>query len=140
MSSDIESGLYDQRKIVEELHTHTRANMQMWVQWFTFFITVNYLGFGWFLQKTPDSNPPSRTALIAIASLLGLQCFLGVWVTLYFRRWLGKTHNNLMTAYKSLSHPVTLPFSLHFYQRCLELAAIALVSMIVAWAWLAWHR
>src|ERR1017187_149178 len=94
--------LHDERKILEESHQYIRHNMALWVQWFTFFITVNYFGIGWFAQEIVKSGEPlkDRRPLTYVSLLLISQCILGIWVSLILRRWFLTSDEELSARYQ----------------------------------------
>ena len=129
----------DERKILDELHQYFRSCMTLWVQWFTFFVTVNYLALGWFAQEIvksgslKDARPLKYVAILFIS-----QCLLGIWVSLLLRQWFLRTDKELSTRYEilqlSLSRPV---FLAQFYSNAISLACVALAALILCWILLA---
>ena len=55
------------QKIVDELHCYLRHNMQLWVAWFTFFVTINYVGLGWFASEIFKGGNPNLRPLHYVA-------------------------------------------------------------------------
>jgi hypothetical protein len=131
----------DLRNLIEELHKHMRHDMLLWVQWFTFFVSINYLAFGWFAGS--DANKlPSQHALWIASCLFISQCGLGVWVSLFFRNWLTNADRELFGLYAALNAQANEPtFSLPFYRLALALGTAALLVLIAGWIALAvWLR
>ena len=121
------------RSLIQELHTHMRHNMALWVQWFTFFVGVNYIAFGWFAASDKNKMPTKSAVLIA-ACLFISQCALGIWTSLSFRQWLNKSDRELFNLYKKLHAERTEPtFSTHFYGLAITLASVALGVLIIGW-------
>ena len=57
------------QKTVDESHQYCRHSMQMWMQWFTFFLTVNYAALGWFAGELAKQELKSYEALKEVALL-----------------------------------------------------------------------
>jgi hypothetical protein len=121
------------RNLIQELHTHMRHNMALWVQWFTFFVGVNYLAFGWFAVS--DRNKlPTKSAVLIAACLFISQCALGIWVSLSFMQWLKKADLELFGLYKKLhAERIEPTFSTHFYGLAITLGSVALGALIIGW-------
>lgn len=126
----------DARKAIEESHTYVRNNMSLWVQWFTFFITVNYLGFGWFAQDSAKNGKITYPRpLRYVAVLLISQCILGICVSLILRRWFLTSDQELSSKYRALPVPPHRPpSSSQFYATAIALGCGAMVGLIIAWA------
>ena len=121
-------------KIVNELHSYSRHNMMLWVQWFTFFITVNYLALGWFAGEIAKGELKSARPLVYVSVLFILQGSLGVWVSLIWRKHLLKTGNDLSSLYaRMLSSSDSPDFPHHAYGSSIVLGVIALVVVIGVW-------
>jgi hypothetical protein len=91
----------DLRNLIHELHTHMRHNMALWVQWFTFFVGVNYIAFGW-VAVSDRNKMPAKNAVLIAACLFTSQCALGIWISLSFKQWLTKADRELFGLYKKL--------------------------------------
>ena len=135
MGEEPDTDLHDARKVLEETHQYLRKNMTLWVQWFTFFITVNYVGIGWFASGIRDMKP-----LHYVAFLLISQCILGIWVSMVLRKWFLDSEKHLADQYRALPSPLSLPpSSAHFYATAIALACIALATLIIGWGFLAFR-
>jgi hypothetical protein len=124
-----DSFLAERRRIVDEIHSYTRQNMQMWVQWFTFFLTVNYVALGWFAGEIAKGELKDRTSLVYVGVLFIVQGILGIWVSLVWRKHLLKMKKDLSMAYDTLmpaSAPTEFPHGAYGY-------AIALLVVIGVW-------
>jgi hypothetical protein len=128
------------QKIVDELHCYLRHNMQLWVAWFTFFVTINYVGLGWFASeifKGGHTDPDTRP-LHYVAAVFVIQCILGIWASLIWRRQLNRISSDISTIYSALRRDAGLPeFSGKAYGYAILLGAAALVTIIFAWCFLA---
>jgi hypothetical protein len=116
-----------------------RSCMTLWVQWFTFFVTINYVGLGWFAQEiVKNGSLRGRRPLIYVSMLLMTQCVLGIWVSLLLRQWFLRTNRELLARYDALpSSPKPPVFPILFYGNAICLACLALAALILCWAWLA---
>lgn len=123
----------DLRGFIQELHNHMRHNMALWIQWFTFFISINYVAFGWF-AGSDSTKPPSHIAVKIAAALFISQCSLGIWISLSFRRWLKKADRELFGLYQRVHAERSEPtFSAQFYQLGVLLACVAMAALIIGW-------
>jgi hypothetical protein len=126
--------LADRRKIVDEIHSYTRHNMQIWAQWFGFFLTVNYLAIGWFADKIATNTLRAPGALVCVGALFIVQGTLGIWASLVWRRDLSKMRRDLSMVYDTLLvAPAPTKFSHGAYEYAIAIGAIALLGMIGAW-------
>jgi hypothetical protein len=125
--------------VLEELHEYIRHNMSLWMQWFTFFVTVNYLGIGWFAQYiTKAGAPKDRKPLTCVSILLISQCILGMWASLILRRWFLTSDKELSSQYEALAPTrKRASFSARFYSTVMVLGCVALAGLVIAWTYLA---
>jgi hypothetical protein len=108
--------------------------MSLWVQWFTFFVSVNYLAFGWFASGGTGNAVPSHHALIYAASLFVTQCLLGISMSVYFLPWLKTSDRALSGLYIDLHAQTKEPvFSVPFYRAAVALGSVALLCLICGW-------
>jgi hypothetical protein len=118
-----------------EAHSYLRHNMQLWVQWFSFFVTVNYVALGWFASDITHHKIEDRMPLIVVATFFSFQCLLGIWVSLRLRVWFNETGNQSGaeacpdegTATKH-GNP-----SASFYAFAVLLGCFALGSIVLIW-------
>jgi hypothetical protein len=122
-----------------ETHSYVRHNMQLWMQWFTFFVTINYVALGWFAADLTHHQIEDRRPLILVAALFAFQCLLGIWVSLRLRKWfLGTEH--LTDAAPSGSGRACSPqinSSVRLYAFAVLLSCLALASIAMMWVVLA---
>jgi len=131
----------DARKVIDELHQYVRNNMALWVQWFTFFITVNYVGIGWFAKDIAESGRlPHPVPVIYISIIFIVQCTLGIWCSLLLRRWFLNSGKELASRYRALPIPQEPPvLPIGFYGKAILLACLGVAALIVGWVCLAWE-
>ncbi len=122
----------------QEAHAYLRHNMQVWVQWFSFFVTVNYVALGWFASDITHHKIEDRMPLIVVAMFFSFQCMLGIWVSLRLRRWFIDTGNQGdnepggdQTIHTKYGNP-----SASFYAFAVLLGCLALGSIVLIWAFL----
>jgi hypothetical protein len=125
-----ELDLEDARKIVEETHLYLRHTVQLWVQWFTFFLTVNYVALGWFASGA--NSPSNRKPLVYVATLFITQNTLGIIACLSTRKWLDEKANELDQRYRALGTEPP-PFAHEFSRFAILLGAVALAIVAVTW-------
>ena len=79
MSSNESSAMSPDNR-VKELHTNVRHITQLAMNWFAFFVTVNYLTMGW-LAKSPSSGGENINPNIIklLASVFIVQNLLGIF-------------------------------------------------------------
>jgi len=124
----------DRRKIIDELHSYSRHNMQLWVQWFTFFVTINYVALGWFAGQLSRSELTDRKPLLYVATVFMVQGILGVWVSLVWRHRLLRLGLQTVAAYdKLLAEIPFVEFPHAAYGYAIALGSIALVALIGVW-------
>ena len=103
--------------------------MQLYVQWFIFFVGINYIALGWFAGHYIDP-----VVLSGVAILLSTQCVLGVWLSLSLRRWFIKTGADVTSGHVALPNAVKPPvFSTALYANRMIAGCIALVAVVVTW-------
>jgi len=76
------------RKVIDEVHVYMRHTIQLWVQWFTFFLTVNYVALGWFAGEIATGNLKNTSPLVRVAVLFICQDVLGIGICFAVRRWI----------------------------------------------------
>jgi hypothetical protein len=120
----------------QEAHVYLRHNMQLWVQWFTFFVTVNYVALGWFASDITHHKIEDRMPLIVVAIFFSFQCALGIWVSLRLRIWFiatGNQANTIPTGGEKVPTNQGNP-SAKFYAFAVLLGCFALGSIVLIWA------
>jgi hypothetical protein len=134
-NSDSKPTLEDRRKVVDELHIYTRHNMMMWVQWFTFFLTVNYVALGWFAGELAKKTVVNKRPLLDVSVLFMAQGVLGISGSLIHRKQILKISDDLCHLYDELL--ITIPH-LHFphrlYAQVILLGCVAMIVVIGVWA------
>jgi hypothetical protein len=112
----------------DQLHDYVRGTMTLWVQWFVFFLTVNYVALGWFAGELAKNTITRPFPLICVAILFVVQGMLGIRVSWIWQGW-----------FRSLSLRVsgckTEPHKL--YAASVLLGMAALVAVILLWTVLA---
>jgi hypothetical protein len=130
------------QKGVREYHEHVRHIFGLFITWFTFFITVNYVGIGWFASadKTTGKAPPP---VWLIASLFIAQCVLGIAVCgmlLWYFPNADKHTKSLQSKDESmdklLEGKTSMPLFVHRFS--VYGGATAILTVLVAWVILWW--
>jgi hypothetical protein len=76
-TSDAPSAISLENKF-KELHSNVRHITQLAMNWFAFFVTVNYVTMGW-LAKAPDNSNPNSRIVPIVAGVFIVQNVLGVF-------------------------------------------------------------
>ena len=119
-------------KIVDELHSYCRHTFQLWVQWFTFFLTVNYAALGWFASAIGEKKMNNPLPLELVGGLFTSQNVLGIVLSAIARRFFVRNGLVLGGLYGTLG--VTPPeFAHRFYAVSVLLGAFAMVFVAVCW-------
>ena len=119
-------------ELPQEIHAYVRHNIQIWVQWFTFFVIVNYTALGWFASDITHHKIENRRPLMLVAFFFAFQCILGIWVSLRLRQWFSSAdrQNCSPTGKTSASGKQT---SAGFYAFAILLGCLALGSIVLLW-------
>lgn len=126
--------VHDQRRIIDELHAYSRHDMQLWVQWFIFFVTVNYAALGWFAGQMALSQIKSVRPLRYISILFITQGALGIWVSLLWRKKTLERSERLNREYLPILGSKQLPeFSALPYAASIVVGTLALGAIIGIW-------
>jgi hypothetical protein len=119
----------------------------MFIAWFTFFVTINYAVMGWLLaslfaaKSLADVQPRSERLLALITVVFALQNLLGFCGCFVVRSHLIERAMLIRQIEAALSSPdadgTQLPSfettPVRVYVRTLNLMAVVLVLMLVAW-------
>lgn len=121
-------------EIVKQLHETSRHGFGLFVGWFTFFITLNFVALGW-LAKVGTEKPESlivKKIAGALIFFIVLGIVSGVTVIVHVRRTRARLVGELMTHanYKSIVK-ATLPTDL--YTLNIALMSIALLILLYIW-------
>ncbi len=125
---------------IAEIHEYVRHIYQLFVGWFTFFVTINYATLGW-LAKASGAEVSLSTRW-SIAVLFFCQNALGITACLFVRAFLiaralevdkiEQMHGDISLG-RLLEFDVgTVPREL--YSRTIILMMLALISLLVWWA------
>ena len=125
-------------KVIDELHIYLRHTVQLWVQWFTFFQTVNYVALGWFASEIPKGGLNDRTALYEVTALFVSQNILGIVLCFAARTWISNREKDLKARYSHLG-VVPPDFGQNFSAFATFLGALALIIAAVIWIVFAIH-
>ena len=123
-----------ERKL-REIHEYARHIFQLYIAWFTFFVTANYVSMGWLAK--PNDDGKSYIALV-VGSLFVLQNALGAIATKYVWRCLHgynvrvtNLEASALQNYESGDDNSSMPMNL--YSAVCILALVTLLTIAVAW-------
>jgi hypothetical protein len=128
------AGSLEPQKLVDELHSYTRHNISIFVQWFTFFLTVNYLALGWFASSMAKGEISNKKPLIYVSILFAIQGILGTIGSLIWQEHIGVVKAKLLKLYGDKLGATlgsVLPHDL--YRRAVQLCCVAMVVVICVW-------
>jgi len=127
------------QKAVRESHEYCRHSMLMWMQWFTFFLTVNYVALGWFAGELARQELKNYRALKEVALMFVSQNLLGIVVCLLTWRYLSVAARAFASEYNDLGLK-SPTFPVRFYAIAVLLGAAAMALVIVLWLTFAFGR
>ena len=105
--------------------------MTLWLQWFTFFLTVNYVALGWFAGEMAKKGLKDPRPLKAVAALFIVQGVLGVLACALWCADFFKVEKFLRNAYADVYE--TARFPQRVYGFSLLIGICALLVVIVTW-------
>lgn len=121
-----------EQKLIDEARQYCRHTMQIWVQWFVFFLTVNYVAMGWFASKLADRTIKRPMAVWAVGALFVFQNFLGIGITLKFTEYFGQLDQSIALKYQRfrLAAP---PLPIRMYSNGVRFGVAAMALVIGIW-------
>jgi hypothetical protein len=119
----------------KELHEYVRHVFQLFIGWYTFFVTVNYASMGW-LATSADAKPSLAKFAWLIPVMFISQNALGIFACLYVWQCL-KESNDKILRFEQIALPndmasTSVPILL--YSRSIGLIASSLVFIIAVWS------
>ena len=131
---------------LDELHEYTRHTFQLFINWFTFFGTVNFAAMGWMGAATSLSGAFNGIAwlvpvMFVTQNMLGMAATYFVWLHLkeYDQRILS-LERRLVHGKEIFDHPSSVPIDLYF--RVMWLIGTTLFVIAVVWCGvlkILWH-
>jgi hypothetical protein len=140
--------LIDLRTQLQQEHDAVKTAGTLWVSWFTFFVTVNYVALGWFTTTMVEGTFHDPIPLYVTAGNFIGQLGLGIAATLFCRTWAvgsGKNINRVSSRIKELtpseSHAVSLRRAhlAALFAWVYVLGALAMAALVIAWCFMAFH-
>jgi hypothetical protein len=124
--------LTNQRKVIDELHSYCRHTMQLWVQWFTFFLTVNYVALGLFAGEVSKKELHDPAPLVYVAGLFISQNLLGIVISAVAYRHFSNMGHSLESGYHVLGL-IPPQFAHKFYALAVAIGAVAMALVAGCW-------
>jgi hypothetical protein len=128
---------------IRERHEYARHAFTSTINWFSFFVVLNYGAMSWLAGSDKFKGDPR--AMILVASGFIAQNILGIIACLVVRRYFRRSNGRLLEAQaillrrksmtedlSDLSGQTCLP--LRLYSTVIVLMIIALVPILIAWA------
>ena len=129
------------QKEQDELHAYSRHNLQVYMAWFTFFITTNFIAMGLVVSQVAKNDARAVTIVVIVGVFFCLQNILAVGGARLVKRMYSAIDVRLEELVAELMSPNT-PSSwrprvhtivIHTYIRAVDLMERTLKSMIVCW-------
>lgn len=139
--------LTDLRAQLEQQCDSSKLLATLWVSWFTFFLTVNYVAIGWFTTTT-EGNTIDKQALFIVAGNFIVQLALGIAATMILHRWTidaDKNMKRVSAKIRELTPRESHAFSFEkgrlagFITPALLIGACAMGVLVIAWCFIAVH-
>jgi acetyl esterase/lipase len=134
--------------LLESFKAHnefSRATFQALLGWYAFFVTINVLGGGWFVNGLAKGEPVSRYLLIPFAASFFIASVLAVLVTVHATRMFRNHHTESQTCLRLLAMEAppsrltnylltsTAPVPVDFYVPAMRYMAITFVCIGLCW-------
>lgn len=121
-------------EVIKQLHETCRHAFGLFVGWFTFFITLNFVALGWLAKVGTEKPNPLivKNIVLALILFIGLGILSGVTVVVQVRRTRALLIGELMTTANSESIVRnSLPANLYTFNVVLMI--IALLILVYFW-------
>jgi hypothetical protein len=122
-----------EEKELEERHAYVRLNFRLFIQWFIFFMTLDWLAFAYAIQ-------PGRQYATIVAVLFASQCSVGALAAEVTRRYLIRTGtrvDEITARFRQLvGAELQSAMPTAAYAACVQLITVCLVTNALAWLWL----
>lgn len=136
--------LTDLRAQLQQELDSAKTTATLYISWFTFFLTVNYVALGWFTSTMVAGNFNDPTPLYAMAGNFISQLALGITGTVICRKWALGTEI-IVSKIKELtpSDAHVLTFRRGHFAKLMSyvyiLCALAMGFLIITWSVMAAH-
>jgi hypothetical protein len=128
------------RMELTELNTFTRHHFQLFLSWYTFFLTVNFVVIGWFTNDLLTGALKSSLPIIIIATFFLVQLIFSYIATLRLLKYFEITHNRCNELLNLLStQPIKLcleaktAIPLQLYIKIFGLMCSTIISFGLFW-------
>jgi len=126
-------------KRMGDSHEYSRHLMTNLVSWYTFFVTVNYVGMGWFAKQDKDSGSTQAGLVVVICAMFIVQNVLGMMACARVRRHLLEVSDEIVAIEQGLvgeeldreTRALLMPSAV--YARAIQLMIIGLFTIVCAW-------
>jgi hypothetical protein len=119
---------------VKELHDYVRGNFQLYMAWFTFFGTVNFVSLGWLAAL--DEGVKMRSIVWLVPAMFISQNILGIIASKYVSDFMDGYNDRILGLEKILvpdENAIESSLSLRLYNQVVALIAIALAIIAAVW-------
>lgn len=118
----------------KQLHETSRHAFGLYVTWFTFFITLNFIALGWLARVGTEKPDPLVVKKIALALVLFIVLGIVSGVTVVIHAW--KTRAQVaarLASTQNSEYIVCASLPAHLYTTNICLMGIALVALLCIW-------
>jgi hypothetical protein len=132
------------RAELAELYTFTRYHFQLYLGWYTFFLTVNFAAIGWFTNVLVTGALKVSVPVLFVAAFFIAQLTFSLIASIEVRKHFSATHQRCSELLASLVaqpeestlRPATA-FPIPVYSKIISLICYTLVSFVFFWITLA---
>lgn len=127
-------------EIVKQLHETGRHAFDLYVRWFTFFVTLNFVALGW-LAKRKDDETIDPVLAIAVCISMIVFIMLGAFSAGTIKSYLMELQHEIIARVKPLSEAeryVASSLPSELYAKNLRIITIALYFLLVVWIVILW--
>jgi len=124
-------------EIVKQLHETGRHSFDLYVRWFTFFVTINFVALGWLPEH--KANEQKNLTLFSVYFSMIIFTILGIFSAASVRKHLEKLRDEIIDRVNPLANGeryVNASFPCEAYVNNLRLMIFALFVLISVWVFL----
>lgn len=127
------------RMEITELHAFARHHLQLYLTWYTFFLTVNYASIGWFTSVLLTGALKVSLPVVYIAAFFIIQIILSYVGSLEVRKYFEGVHQRskeILSSFSQQSEWQAQPqpaIPVDVYVRIIRLICFTLISFAFFW-------
>lgn len=127
-------------KEMNEIHNYVRHNIQIFLTWYTFFITANLVGLQWFVSLPKVGQSVSFNQYLSSALGFLIVNLLGLYASHHTRKYIKSSDvrvneivNILATNSKYNSGTPQSPVPIKLYFKGIIAVQVSLIAMSISW-------